>query len=85
MSKCDLMYACSFYRRSTEAGTSLGVLYRRAYCEKNWQQCARYGIARALGPHHVPPDLYPNMADRARQMLSATPGPVERPFDSADS
>jgi len=79
------MYTCSFYRRSTEAGTGLGVLYQRAYCDKDWHQCARYSIAKALGPHHVPPDLYPNMADRARQMLSGTCGPVESSLDSADS
>ncbi len=79
------MHACSFYRRSTEAGTGLGVLYRRAYCDKDWQQCARYSIAKVLGPHQVPQDLYPNMADRARQMISAAPDPASRPFDSADS
>lgn len=86
MSNCDLIYACSFYKRGVDSGTSLGVLYQKAYCSKDWENCARYRIAKALGLTKVPADLYPNMSERAREILSSPSEPSsDHIADSLDS
>jgi hypothetical protein len=45
--------------------------FKRKYCEGDSAECARFMIFKALGKGMVPPDLFPNQVDRARQVITA--------------
>ncbi|MCX6833492.1 MAG: hypothetical protein NT028_15440 [candidate division Zixibacteria bacterium] len=49
----------------------LGKTYRVYYCHGGMAICARYMVFQELGKPSVPPDLYPDQASRAKQILAA--------------
>jgi hypothetical protein len=50
--------------------SGLGALYKRRYCLDENSKCARHLVLTRLGAGAVPPDLYPNMSERARQLIA---------------
>jgi hypothetical protein len=56
-----------------EEKPKLATMYKRHYCQGDNQECARHMVLRALGRGQVPVDLYPNMQDRARQLIAGRP------------
>ena len=67
--KCEKLERCPFYLEKMPIDSGIGALYRMNYCEKDKAKCARYKVSTTLGPEFVPIDLYPNMTDRAQQMI----------------
>jgi hypothetical protein len=49
--------------------TGLGSIYKRKYCEGDKKICARYKVAQAVGKEFVPLSLYPNMNDKADEII----------------
>lgn len=68
--KCEKIANCPFYQQKMPIDSGLGAIYRRNYCETDKTKCARFMVASTLGPSYVPIDLYPNMADRAKQIIA---------------
>lgn len=48
----------------------VGDIYRRRYCENNWEACARLQVFLELGPSHVPSWLKPNMPAEADDLIA---------------
>lgn len=71
MAECDLLKSCVFYKGKMNIEGDLGAQYKEYYCKKNYQECARYRVARILGSEYVSHTLYPNMEKRAQQLIFA--------------
>lgn len=69
--KCEKLEKCPFYLQKMSMDSGLGAIYRKNYCESNKEKCARYLVATKLGPQYVPTDLYPNMQQRAKDIISS--------------
>ncbi|MEL7609293.1 MAG: hypothetical protein AAGU74_07280 [Bacillota bacterium] len=68
--KCERLVSCPFYQEKMPIDSGLGCIYRKNYCETDKTKCARFIVLTALGPQYVPSDLYPNMNQRAEQIIA---------------
>lgn len=60
---CPLLHDRLYYRPASAA------ILKTQYCHGNQMACARYLVAKVMGPEAVPEDLFPNMLDRAEILL----------------
>ena len=70
MADCELLKECLFFvgKMSIEAG--VGAIYKKNYCQTDNSKCARYIVAKKLGKDKVPASLYPNMYEKAKEIVS---------------
>ena len=47
----------------------VGPIYKRRYCESNWESCARFAVFDRYGPPAVPSWLRPNMMPEAEDII----------------
>ena len=66
---CKNLEKCPFYNDKMDINKGIGKLYKMNYCEKDPTQCARFQVSSKLGKELVPQNLYPNMHERAKQIL----------------
>ena len=71
MSQCDSLMTCPFFNDKMSMASSLSEIYKNKYCRKDKENCARYMVRTALGKEKVPIDLFPNMVEKARQIIAA--------------
>ncbi len=71
MADCELLKGCLFFNDKMPPAVGLGAIYKRTYCLGDSGKCARYLVAKRLGREKVPLNLYPNMLDRARDLIAA--------------
>jgi len=77
MSECECLAVCPFFNdKMPLLGGGLVEIYKENYCKKDKDSCARYMVRKALGKEKVPPDLYPNMRDKANQVIAASQQPA---------
>lgn len=69
MAACENLQNCPFYQGKMSMESGLGSMYKKRYCEGDKLLCARYTVASRLGKEYMPPNLYPNMMDKAREIL----------------
>jgi len=70
MKECKFLKGCSFFNDKMPINRGVGALYKKRYCQGGeWDKCARYKIATALGRDKVPVDLYPNMFEAAENII----------------
>ena len=69
MPDCELLKGCLFFNDKMPDNSGMGVIYKGKYCQGTFTNCARFRVAQALGRPHVPTDLYPNMLDRAQELI----------------
>lgn len=48
---------------------STAAVYKKIYCEQDYEKCGRYMIFKAIGRENVPKDLFPNQAERASEII----------------
>jgi hypothetical protein len=48
----------------------LGAMFKKKYCLGENTGCARHMVFKKLGKISVPANLYPNMVDRAKAIIS---------------
>ena len=48
----------------------LATMYKRKYCQDNYGDCARYMVAINVGREKVPSNMFPNMRDKAEEIIS---------------
>lgn len=63
--------ACENLDKCPVPGNSgVGAIYRKRYCEANWEACARLSVLNECGPRAVPSWLKPNMAPEAEELIA---------------
>ena len=70
MADCECLNGCPFFNDKMSDAQGLGAMFKKQYCLGDSSKCARFMIFQKLGRAHVPGDLYPNMVDRARELLA---------------
>ena len=70
MADCELLKGCLFFNDKMSEVSGMGSIYKKEYCLGDNANCARYMVAEKLGREKVPTTLYPNMFDKANQMIS---------------
>ena len=70
MADCELLKGCLFFNDKMPEETGLGALYKKNYCQGDNSKCARFVVAKALGREKVPTNLYPNMLERANEIIA---------------
>ena len=71
MAECKFLRGCPFFNDKMPIDSAMGKIYKNKYCLGEYNICARYKIATQLGKEKVPVNLYPNMFDRAEEILVA--------------
>ena len=70
MADCPCLPRCPFFHDKMESKAALADIYKKRYCLGDHLICARHMVFSKLGRTAVPADLYPNQADRAREILA---------------
>lgn len=70
MAMCENLLKCPFYQGKMSMDSGLGSMYKKRYCEGDRLNCARYMVFSTLGKDFVPASLYPNMVDKAKEILT---------------
>lgn len=47
----------------------VGPVFKKRYCNNNWEECARFQVMSAVGGKHVPRSLLPNMVNEANDII----------------
>ena len=71
MADCECLPGCPFFNDKMDADKGLGQIYKKKYCLGDNTDCARHMVFKKLGREKVPANPFPNMQDRARDILSA--------------
>lgn len=69
MASCELLETCIFFNNNMADMPSTSEIYKKMYCQNDFEKCARHMIVAALGRGSVPSDLFPNQIDRATLMI----------------
>jgi hypothetical protein len=69
MAECECLPKCPFFNDKMETLPAIANMYRRMFCKGDNSGCARYQIFTTLGRDKVPADLYPNMVERADELI----------------
>ncbi len=72
MADCELLEGCVFFNDKMVNMPATGELYKDKYCRENNLECARYMVFKALGREKVPLDLFPNMKEKAQEIIAAS-------------
>ncbi|HZK57247.1 MAG TPA: hypothetical protein VFD17_02960 [Clostridia bacterium] len=68
--KCEKLQTCPFYNNKMDIESGLGKMYKNRYCLGNKEKCARYIVSEELGAKFVPVSLYPNMHEKAEEIIA---------------
>lgn len=71
MAECECLQGCPFFNDRMQNMPALANIMKKRYCMNDFGSCARHMIFEKLGKEAVPSDLYPNQADKAREILAA--------------
>ena len=69
MSACECLPRCAFFNDRMANMPSVSSMMKRNFCQGDFAACARYKVKVALGSDRVPSDLFPNMPDRAEELI----------------
>lgn len=69
MTNCELLETCIFFNNHMANMPSTSDVYKKIYCQKDFEKCARHMIVQTLGRGTVPSDLFPNQTDRATAII----------------
>lgn len=70
MADCECLAGCLFFNDKMPDSEGMGAIYKKKYCMGNNADCARYMVFKKLGKAAVPQNLYPNMHDRAKEIIA---------------
>ena len=70
MAECECLSGCLFFNDKMKDTEGLGAIIKQKYCLGDNTNCARFMVFKQLGKDKVPNNLYPNMQDRARLIIS---------------
>ncbi|HHX94722.1 MAG TPA: hypothetical protein GX691_02715 [Clostridia bacterium] len=70
MSDCPSLVKCPFFNEKMDKMPAMANIYKAKYCKDDFNACARWKVASALGSESVPNDLFPNQTDRVVEIVS---------------
>lgn len=70
MQECKNLQGCPFFNDKMAGKPALASIMKKKYCLKESTACARYIVCEALGKERVPNNLFPNMYEKAQELLS---------------
>ena len=70
MSDCECLKGCPFFNGKMDDTKGIGAIYKKKYCLGENSECARFMVAKSLGKEKVPATMFPNMVDKAKEMLA---------------
>ena len=70
MVECECLEGCPFFNNKMSIESALGQRYKEKYCLGDFMECARHQVKAALGKEKVPTNLYPNMFEKAAQIIN---------------
>jgi hypothetical protein len=70
MADCPNLRGCAFFNDRMPGESGLGSMYKKNFCLGEYSMCARFMVSESLGKEKIPENLYPNMADRAKQLIA---------------
>jgi hypothetical protein len=71
MADCELLKGCLFFNDKMPDTVGMGAIYKGNYCLGGGSaNCARFLVAKTIGREYVPTNLYPNMFDRAHEIIA---------------
>ena len=70
MADCECIPGCPFFNDKMDNMPALASMYKKNYCQKDFEKCARYIVFKKLGKPAVPLNLFPNMYDRAMEIVN---------------
>ena len=70
MPNCEMLEKCIFFNDKMANMPSTANVIKLKYCNEDSTGCARFMVCTALGREKVPPDLFPNQVDQARQVIA---------------
>lgn len=68
MANCEKLEKCPFFNDKMVNMPTIAERLKERFCRCDKESCARYTVSQAGKP--VPPDLFPNMMDRAKQIIA---------------
>ena len=71
MVDCELLEKCVFFNDKMANMPATADMFKNKYCKSDNSACARYMVFKALGREKVPPNLFPNMKDKAQEVIAA--------------
>ena len=74
--ECFKLSECPFYQGKMPMERGIGAIYRKKYCNGNFEICARYRVLTSVGASYVPDSLYPGMQDIADSIIREVTGAV---------
>jgi hypothetical protein len=70
MADCECLAGCVFFNDKMKSMPSSATQFKNKYCKGDNAECARYMVLKALGREKVPPSLFPNQTEKAREIIS---------------
>lgn len=67
--ECENFAGCPFFNDKMDIESGMGKIYKQKYCLGDKTLCARYMVSSQLGKAAVPSNLYPNMIEKAKEIL----------------
>ena len=68
MAECEKTPKCQFFGDQMDNMPASAAAMKQMFCMTDKQACARYQVSTS--GKTVPPDLFPDMIDRARTLIS---------------
>jgi hypothetical protein len=69
MANCELIEKCIFFNGHMANMPSTADTFKKLYCQREFEKCARFMVVQAKGRGTVPEDLFPNQIDRAANII----------------
>jgi hypothetical protein len=69
MPDCECLKGCLFFNDKMPMESGMGKIFKGKYCQGDNSSCARHMVFKKIGREKVPSNLYPNMNDRAKQII----------------
>lgn len=66
---CPHIDRCPFFNDRLKDMPSMSNIYKRNYCKKEYERCARFRVSAAIGKENVPLDLFPNQDEKAEKII----------------
>ena len=83
MPSCENFDHCTFFERKLDVSPSLGIIFKKMYCQKDFENCARHMLRKKLIKGYYLPvedpkigklevfyeDLFPNNRKAASELI----------------
>jgi hypothetical protein len=66
---CDYCTQCTILTENGKEMPKLASLFKERYCTDQFDQCARYQVARSVGLNGVPELMLPSQVEWAQQII----------------